>query len=64
MKSFLLRMLYALVCLVVFWLVFPLFMGVLGLSIDGQVMQLVKIIIACLALVYVFFGPAPKAPWE
>ncbi len=64
MKSFLLRMLYALVCLVIFWLVFPLFLEAIGLSLAGATLQLVRILIACLALVYVFFGPAPKAPWE
>ena len=64
MKSFLLRMLYALVCLVIFWLVFPLFLNVIGLSLAGSTMQLIRILIACLALVYVFFGPAPKAPWD
>ena len=64
MKSFLLRMLYALVCLVFFWLVFPLFLNVIGLSLAGNTMQLVRILIACLALVYVFFGPTPKATWD
>lgn len=64
MKSFLLRMLYAALCVFIFWLVTPLFLHVIGLSLEADMTRLLTILIACLALVYVVFGPAPKAPWD
>jgi len=64
MKNFLLRMLYAVICVVIFWLVFPLFLSIVGFSLSGQVLAMFRIIIACLAVIYVLFGPAPPVPWK
>lgn len=64
MRGFLIRMLYAVVCVVLFWFVFPLFLEVLSLPLTGPVLQLLHILIACIALLYVFFGPAPPEPWK
>ncbi len=63
MKNFLLRMLYALICVVIFLVVFPLFMSVVGFPITGQVWALIRMLVACIAVVYVLFGPTPPAPW-
>jgi hypothetical protein len=64
MKSFLWRVLYAVVCVVVFWLVFPLFLEVVGLPLTGQVTQLLRVTIACIAILYVLFSRHdPPTPW-
>lgn len=63
MSNILLRMLYAVICVLIFWWVTPLFLQVIGFPMSGQVVQLVRIIVACLALLYVAFGPTPPRPW-
>ena len=63
MKNFLLRMLYAVVCVVIFLVVFPMFLNVVGFTVAGQVWALVRVLVGCIAVVYVLFGPAPPAPW-
>jgi len=63
MRNFLLRMLYAVICVVLFWYVFPLFLVAIGLSLSSPVLQLMRVLIACIAVVYVLFGPDPPAPW-
>jgi len=63
MKNFLLRMLYAVICVVIFLVVFPMFMNVVGFAMAGQVWELVRVLVACIAVVYVLVGPTPPAPW-
>jgi hypothetical protein len=63
MKLFLWRMLYAVICVLIALLIIPLFLNVVGFPLTGQVEQLIRLIIACLAVLYVFFGPPPPAPW-
>jgi len=64
MRGMLVRALIALVCWFVFWLIAPLFMQVVGFPMTGQVLQLVKLISACLAVLYVLFGPPVPAFWN
>ena len=63
MKNLLWRMLYAVVAFVMFWLVFPLFLSVIGFAFPGDLLALMKIITACIAVLYVLFGPTPPTPW-
>jgi hypothetical protein len=63
MKNFLLRMLYAVICVVIFLVVFPMFMNVVGFAMAGQVWELIRVLVACIAVVYVLFGPTPPSPW-
>ena len=63
MRNFLLRVLYAAICVVMFWLVFPLFLSVIGFAPGADVLQLMRVVIALLAVLYVLFGPAPPVPW-
>ncbi len=63
MRNLLWRMLYAVICVVIALLVIPLFMSVVGFPLAGDLMQLIRLLIACIAVLYVFFGPVPPAPW-
>lgn len=63
MKAFLWRVIYAAVCVVIFWLIFPLFLNVIGFSAEGSLIALLKICIACAAVIYVLFGPPPTTPF-
>lgn len=63
MKHLLFRILYAVICVVIFWLVFPLFLSVLGFPLRGDVIQLMHVVIACIAVLYVLFGGVPPEPF-
>lgn len=63
MKAFLWRILYAVICVVIALLIIPLFLSIVGFPMSGQVDQLVRLVIACLAVLYVLFGPVPPMPW-
>ncbi len=63
MKSLLWRMLYAVICVVIALLIIPLFLQVVGFPLSGSLEQLIRLLIACIAMLYVFFGPPPAAPW-
>lgn len=63
MKGFLWRIVYAAFFVVVFWLVFPLFLAVVGFSAGGPLIALLRVCIACIAVAYVLFGPPPPMPF-
>lgn len=63
MSSMLWRIIYAVVCFVMFMLVVPLFFDVVGFAVQGSLWQLLRICVACLAVLYVFFGPEPPRPF-
>jgi hypothetical protein len=63
MKAFIWRIIIAAICYVLFWLVFPLFLEVIGINIGGAMMQLMRICSAAIAILYVVFGPVPPYPW-
>ncbi len=63
MKAFLWRVVYAAVCVFIFLLIFPLFLSVVGFAPSGNLFALIKLCAACLAVIYVLFGPAPPMPW-
>ena len=63
MRAFLWRVVYAAICVVMFWLIVPLFLSVIGFHPAGDFLRLLQICIACIAVLYVFFGPTPPAPW-
>ena len=62
MKGFLFRIIYAAVFVVMFWLVFPMFLSIIGLPLTGQVMELLHLVIACLAVAYVLFAREAQTP--
>lgn len=63
MKAFLWRVLYALICVFIFLWIFPLFCTAVGFPLTGALGGLLKPLVACLAVLYVLFGPPPSAPW-
>ena len=63
MKALIWRVLYAAICFALFWWVFPLFLSVVSAPIAGNLLQLIKICTAAIAILYVFFGPTPPTPF-
>lgn len=63
MKSFLWRVLYAAICVFMFWLILPLFLSVIGFTLPANLLALLKICVACIAVLYVLFGPTVPSPW-
>lgn len=63
MRAFIWRIVYAAVAVVVFFLIFPPFMAVVGFAPGGELWSLIRIAVACLAVLYVLFAPPPPAPW-
>lgn len=63
MKAFLWRIVYAAFFVVVFWMVFPLFLTVVGFAPAEALLALIRICIACIAVAYVLFGPPPPMPF-
>jgi hypothetical protein len=61
LKSLLWRVVYVVLCFVVLYLVGPLFLSFIGIPIEGQAMQLLRICFGLIALLYVIFGPDPPA---
>lgn len=61
LKSLLWRVVYVVLCFVVLYLVGPLFLSFIGIPIEGQAMQLLRICFGLIALLYVIFGPEPPA---
>jgi hypothetical protein len=63
MKALLWRIVYAVFFVIVFWMVIPLFLSVVGFNPPGDAMALLRIVVACLAVAYVLFGPQPPMPF-
>jgi hypothetical protein len=61
LKSLLWRVVYVVLCFVVLYLVGPLFLSFIGIPIEGQAMQLLRICFGLIALLYVIFGPDPPS---
>lgn len=53
------RVVYAAICVFMLWLVVPLFLEVIVFSVPGNLMALMRLCVACIAVLYVFFGPPP-----
>jgi hypothetical protein len=63
MKGMFIRMLIAAVCVVAFWYMFPAFLAILGVSLNGNLETLLKGAIAIVAIWYVFWGPSTWPTW-
>lgn len=63
MKALMWRVIYAVLCVVMFVMVVPLFASVVGFPLAGNVWELIRICIGCIAVLYVIFGPAPPSPF-
>lgn len=63
MRAMLWRMLYAAICFVLFWWIFPMFLDVLGVSPVNSLLVLIRACTAAIAILYVLFGPDPPTPF-
>lgn len=63
MRALLWRVVYAAICVVMFLVIIPLFAQVVGFPLAGALWTLIKVCIACIAVLYVLWGPAPPAPF-
>lgn len=63
MRALLWRVLYAVIVFFIFWWIFPLFAAAVGFPLTGPLLGLLKPVTACIAVLYVIFGPPPAAPW-
>jgi len=63
MKNFIWRVIYAVAGFVIFWLIFPLFLNVLDLKLDGSLLALMKVCTACIAVLYVLYPSTPPTPF-
>jgi hypothetical protein len=63
MKNLLWRALYAVICVfMVLWLA-PLVAAAIGFPLTGAVWALGKALMACIAVLYIIWGPSPPAPF-
>ena len=63
-KALLWRVVYAVILVVILVVIVPLMFQLVGVAIpSGPAVTLLKFAFACLVLIYVFFGPAPPAPF-
>ncbi len=63
MVDFFWRILYAAICFVLLWWIFPLFLNVLGVNPGGSLLELMKVVTAAIAILYVLFGSPPPKPF-
>lgn len=63
MSTLLWRVIYAILCVVLFYWIAPLFADVVGFPLGGSTWTLIKACVAGLAVLYVVFGPPPRTPW-
>jgi len=64
LKSFLWRVVYAVILVIVLTFVVPLLLQVVGIAQPaGPAIQLLLVCFAILVLLYCFFGPEPPAPF-
>lgn len=63
MKAFIWRIVYAAVCVFMFWWIFPLFLLVIGFHLPSDIQQLLKVAVACLAILYVLYPSQPPTPF-
>ena len=49
MKALLWRVIYAVVCVVIFLLVVPVFLRVIGVPMGGDLWELIRVCVACIA---------------
>jgi hypothetical protein len=55
-------MLYAAISFVLFWWVFPLFLSVLSVNLNSNLLELMRVCTAAIAILYVLFYPEANTP--
>jgi hypothetical protein len=62
MKPMLWRVLFAVIAVVVFYALLPPLSHVLGFAIGGDLMTIIRICVAALAVIYIIWGSGPSWP--
>jgi hypothetical protein len=62
MSAFIQRLLLAVVCVLILYAVLPAFARVVGFPLSGDVLTILKVCIAGLAVLYVGWGKTPFGP--
>lgn len=55
------RILIAAICVVAIWAIVPAFIALLGFPVDANLMIILRVCVAVIALFYVLKGPVPPA---
>lgn len=63
MKALLWRVVFAALAVVMFLMIMPLFLAVVVFPVSGNLWELIRLCVGCIAVLYVLFGPPPPAPW-
>ena len=61
--NFLLRILVAVVFVLALLAVLPPFLHIIGLTLNGDVFTIFRVVVAIGAIVYVIWGPPVPRPW-
>lgn len=62
LKAALWRIVYVVIVVIVLMLIGPLFLELIGVTIPGTMLALLKACLGLIALIYVVFGPDAPAP--
>lgn len=57
------RLVYVVIAIIILVLLLPPLLNAMGLSIPGDLLQILKIALALIAFLYVCFGPETPAPF-
>ena len=61
-SAFFWRVLIAVICVILFYAILPPFLRIIGFPQSGDLMIIVKVVVAALAIFYVFRGPTLTLP--
>lgn len=64
MAGFIWRVLFAAIAVILVYALIPPFVHLIGFEPNGDLMTIVRICVAALAIFYVIWGPAPPNPWK
>ena len=64
MKNLFVRLVYAAICAFLLLLIVPLFLSVVGLTPSAALVELLRLCVGALAVIYVIWGPPPPMPWQ
>ena len=64
MAGFIWRVIIAAVAVVLVYAILPPFCHLIGFTPSGDLMTILRIGVAALAILYVFFGPPAPPPWR
>ncbi len=61
LKALLWRIVIVIVVAIILAYIVPLFLAFVGFTVSALALQLLRACLVCIAIIYVFWGPEPKA---